>query len=338
MEPQAPVNIKLSLCMIVKDEESTLADCLKSVRAIVDEIVVVDTGSSDSTVQVANQFGARVIPHVWKEDFAEARNISLDAATGNWIIVLDADEEMDEISRGAIDGLLESNPADGYEVTIRNELPRSDVATYEESRIVRLFRNRREYRYRKSIHEQIRMSIESGGGRIAPSSLVIVHHGYARREVQSGVDRSARNLNMLRKALKDSPEDPYLHFQIGSTLMSIGKRDEARMEFDSVLELDYGSLGPAVLDKFYMKISQLALENNEYDRALKFAGESLRYNGQNSISEYVAAIACLSTNRIQEGYGYLLRVRDNPKDSLRLKSQLSELIIACEKALGHLPG
>lgn len=335
MEPQAPVKCKLSLCMIVKNEEEYLPSCLNSVRGIADEIIVVDNGSTDSSVQVANRFGARIISHEWREDFSEARNISLDAATGDWIMVLDADEELAGSSAPAIKSFLERVRADGVEMIIRNELPQTDVAAYDELRIVRLFRNRKEYRYQFLIHEQIRPSIEMRGGRIVPSDFTILHHGYSHTNVQGGVDRAERNLRMLYGALKTSPDDPYLRYQLGSTLMSIGQRDEARKELDLALGLNYEALGPAVLDKLYVKISQLALGKNKYGEALEFARKSLQCNPQNSISGYVAAVSCLSMNQIPEGYGYLLQVRDNPKDSLRLRSQLTELILACEKALGQ---
>ena len=83
----------LSLCMIVKDEESMLANCLKSVNGYVDEIIVVDTGSSDRTVEIAEEHGAKVFHHQWENDFSKHRNQAIGYASGDWILVLDADEE-----------------------------------------------------------------------------------------------------------------------------------------------------------------------------------------------------------------------------------------------------
>ena len=82
----------LALCMIVKDEEAHLGCCLESVKGLVDEIVVVDTGSTDRTVEIARQYGARVFSYGWHDDFAAARNVSLSHAGADWILVLDADE------------------------------------------------------------------------------------------------------------------------------------------------------------------------------------------------------------------------------------------------------
>src|SRR5207253_10332123 len=90
--PPAKPNSKprLSLCMIVKNEERFLRNCLESVKDIVDEMVIVDTGSTDSTPDIAREYGAKVIPHVWKDDFSEARNVSLDHAEGDWVLWLAA--------------------------------------------------------------------------------------------------------------------------------------------------------------------------------------------------------------------------------------------------------
>ena len=92
---QPPRELTLSLCMIVRDEEEMLPGCLAPLRDVVDEIVVVDTGSTDATVEIAESFGARVVHFPWNGSFADARNVSIDAATGDWIMYLDADEHME---------------------------------------------------------------------------------------------------------------------------------------------------------------------------------------------------------------------------------------------------
>lgn len=92
----------ISLCMIVKNEGDSLSQCLKSVRGVVDEIIIVDTGSTDASVQIALSFGAKIIQHPWSGDFAAARNAGLQQAHGQWILVLDGDEELSEESKGEL--------------------------------------------------------------------------------------------------------------------------------------------------------------------------------------------------------------------------------------------
>ncbi len=324
---------KVSLCMIVKNEEASLVNCLESARGVVDEIVIVDTGSSDSSVEIAGRFGAKVVASDWHDDFAEARNVSLDNATGEWILVLDADEEIPEGTRDRIRDAIADGGADGLEMIVRSELPAGDAAKYDDSKIVRLFKNRTEFRYVMPIHEQIRPSIEKAGGKVVRTDLIINHHGYSSTVVQGKGSRAERNLRILREAISKSPAEPYLHYQLGATLMSVGNRDEAFRELKSVLRLDYGKLGAAILDKLYMKIAQLALERNDYAAAIQNADYSLRIEPGNVISMYVAAVAYLSMSRISEGYEYLLRIRSAGSDTLRIGNQLAELIDACEKVL-----
>ena len=110
----------LSLCMIVKDEEEFLSNCLNSVKGIVDEMIVVDTGSSDRTVEIAEYFGARVLSHPFGGDFSEARNASIRKASSDWIRVLDADEEIEQEDAPKIRELIQKEKADGIYFTIQN--------------------------------------------------------------------------------------------------------------------------------------------------------------------------------------------------------------------------
>jgi glycosyltransferase involved in cell wall biosynthesis len=163
----------LSLCLIVRDEEAVLARCLASVAGVADEIVLVDTGSTDATVTIAREHGATVLRHGFDPvDFAGARNVGLAAAAGDFILVLDADETLDPASGPAV-RLLASERADvGYVVTRRN------IATGKTwfDHAVRLFPRRPEYRYRYRVHETIDDSILAAGGRIQRSEIVVEHH------------------------------------------------------------------------------------------------------------------------------------------------------------------
>jgi len=96
----------LSLCMIVKNEEANLSRCLDSVKDIVDEIIIIDTGSTDNTVRIAESYGAKVFSIQWNDDFSEARNASLEKANGKWILLMDADDELAQEDRHKVRDLL----------------------------------------------------------------------------------------------------------------------------------------------------------------------------------------------------------------------------------------
>ena len=115
--------MSLSLAMIVKNEAAHLGHCLDSVQGLVDEIVVVDTGSSDDTVAVARARGAQVTRFDWIGDFSAARNASLAQVTGDWVLVLDADEAIDPVDFPRIRQACAQEQVSGFLVLIRNYLP-----------------------------------------------------------------------------------------------------------------------------------------------------------------------------------------------------------------------
>jgi glycosyltransferase involved in cell wall biosynthesis len=144
----------LSLCMIAKNEARNLQSCLDSVRSVVDEIVLVDTGSSDATYEIAACNDALVIPFDFSfVDFAAARNCALDRATGKWIFVLDADETLEHSGVGKIEEVISRDENCGFYVERHN--PSVDCA-------VRIFPNRKDYRYRGRVHETIDAAILAG--------------------------------------------------------------------------------------------------------------------------------------------------------------------------------
>jgi len=320
--------------MIVKNEEESLPICLESVRQVVDEMIIVDTGSTDSTKKIASKFGARVIDHKWQNDFSKTRNLSLNNASGDWILVLDADEELMKESRDKIRGMIESSDADAFEIIVRSEMPETDMVRFDEIKLLRLFRNKKEFRYSLPIHEQIKPSIVKAGGKIVSSNLIILHHGYAKKVVQGNESRGERNLKILREASSKFPNDPYLSYQIGATLMSTGNRSQAYAELKKVLEMDYSKLTNTILDKLFMKLGQLAVEMNDNQSAIQFAERSLEYNLSNTVSKYVLAIAYLSTNRVMDGYKILLKIKEERDPKINLGNQLEYLITACRGALG----
>jgi len=187
--------------MIARDEEGMLPDCLESVRGEVDEIILVDTGSRDGTAELARSLGARVFSFRWRQDFAAARNASLERAAGDWILMLDCDERLDPASRGLLRQAASSGRQDGYLVHLVN-LP----AGAERWLALRLFRNRPGVRYQGRIHEQLRFT-----GSVAPCDATIHHLGY-----QPGViaerDKRARNKELVEAACAETASgDPGQH-------------------------------------------------------------------------------------------------------------------------------
>src|ERR1700677_545449 len=151
----------LSLCMIVKNEERNLPRCLDSVRGLAGECIVVDTGSTDGTLRIAAGYGAEVVPFDFKiVDFAAARNHALARASGQWILMLDADETLDRAAAPMIEKLVAPEENAGYFLERFNSSSASASPTTDY--VVRLFPNRPDHRYRGRVHETVDASIVYG--------------------------------------------------------------------------------------------------------------------------------------------------------------------------------
>lgn len=214
---------KLSICMIVKNEAENLRRCLPEAMTFADEIIVVDTGSEDDTREVARGFGAKVSDMVWSGDFAAARNESLRLATGEWILVLDADEVL-AVEKGlALKGFIRRALGHVYKVSIYNMATLAYTSLVNQ--MVRLFRNGRGYRYEGTIHEQL-MGEEYPILNIFESELLIFHYGYLPDHVDKK-EKHARNLEILESYLANNPEDHFYIFNYAVELMAQQRWEEA---------------------------------------------------------------------------------------------------------------
>lgn len=256
---------RLTLCMIVRDEADNLERCLRSVESVVDEIVIIDTGSTDETIEIARRFGARVESISWEQDFARARNAGLELAHGEWILQLDADEELclgmegEELLKG-----LAGQECEAYILEIVSRLENGESMRHE---IVRLWRNRKAYRFQGKVHEQILPSIlrHNPNARVELSGLKIVHHGYSQK-VRDQKVKARRNLVMLKTVVQDNPQDLFAQFNLGVSGLQLGNYEEACEVLGGVYDQLKGteSWAPSLVRAY-----ALALERKgELDRAI----------------------------------------------------------------------
>jgi len=210
----------VSLCMLARDEEAFIGKAIKSALALVDEIVVVDTGSRDNTRIIAEGYGARIIDYAWHDDFAAARNAGLAATACDWVLILDCDEQLQSIRPVEFQRLLADPGVAGYRVRMFGAHGSDRCRAFPN---IRLFRSHPDVRYRYPIHEQVAPSLSvhaaATGLVIADSPLVIVHDG-------GGPDQRSRkrdrNLRLLRQAVVDHPQESYFEYQLGSeTLLQL---------------------------------------------------------------------------------------------------------------------
>ena len=237
---------RISLCMIMRDEEEHLARCLTSVQGIVDEIVIVDTGSVDRSIEIAESFGATVLHEEWQGDFATPRNTGIDAATGDWILVLDADEEL--IDGARVRDLLHDEEIEGYclrEVNfIGEELGVESVV----NSAFRLFRNRPAYRYDGALHEQIMGKVDPVGGVCTRFVGIEIHHYGYLEPTSRAKEKTDRNMAIVMEEVARKPTDSFTLFNAGVEFQRIGDHETAlgyfRRSFDELASLKayYASL------------------------------------------------------------------------------------------------
>ncbi|MBD3920672.1 glycosyltransferase [Paenibacillus sp. PR3] len=219
----------LGVHLIVRNEELHLAQCLDSIRQWADELIVVDTGSSDQTVQIAASRGAHIVHMAWADDFAQARNFGIGQARTLWVLVLDADERLaDGTDMLQLRNKLLHSKETAYRVVVESTVERQCIR----HEAVRLFRADQGYRYVGAIHEQLATSV-SGAWRDVDgplSDIRLQHHGYEPGELAR--KRTAeRNGCIIRKLLEGQPDNPFHWYNLGVTLSQQAKAAEASAAF-----------------------------------------------------------------------------------------------------------
>lgn len=305
----------LSLCMIVKNEENMLPQCLDSVRNIVDEIIIVDTGSDDNTINIANQFGAKVIEYTWNDNFADARNESLKHASGKWILYLDADERLHNNSKEIIIDLLNnaSNEIGAFICTIEsNHINLTGNKEFHRGAYPRIFRNYGypEINFVGRVHEQITPSIFKLNKQIAISEIIITHLGYNQsREAMEA--KIKRNYAMLIQHVNDEPLNSYAWYQLGQTLaqMSLVKEAEDAIRF----AISLGKMSNSIYASAAATLAQLTGNKKEFQEALHWAEQSLQKAPNQVYALNIKAYALLYLNKPKEAemvfYEVLKRVK-----------------------------
>ena len=234
---QPAQGLTLSLCMIVRDEQEMLPRCLAAVADAVDEIVVVDTGSRDATIEIARSFGARVIEREWTGSFADARNVSFDAATGDWVMYLDADEVLVREDAPVLRALTGRTWREAFYLCETNYTGVLDAGTAVTHNALRVFRNRPEYRFEGRLHEQIANRLPGYlPERLEASPVRVEHYGYL-GVVRDSRGKAQRNIELLRMQQRESAPTPFLHFNLGSEYAAAGDGPAALAEFERAWSL-----------------------------------------------------------------------------------------------------
>lgn len=221
--------------MIVKNEEKNIKRCLDSIESIADEIIIVDTGSNDETLNICSNYNAKVINHKWNNDFSEARNVSLEYATKDYILFLDADEKISKENLEKLKALLSSKKlAEGYFFRLTNIINGTEVGEYV---VFRFFKNKRKYRFRGKVHEQIANCIQKHNKDkcIENIDIKIYHYGYDPNKVNIE-SKYKRNMGILNTYTEEE-KDAYYFYVLGNEYARITDFKSAIESYEKSLDL-----------------------------------------------------------------------------------------------------
>ena len=330
----------LSLCMIVKNEEENLEKCLSLARPHVDEIVVVDTGSTDGTLEIAKRYADVLDEIEWPGSFSEARNHSLGLANGDYILILDGDEYIESgESWKKIRNSLGVLDIAALILPVRNLLSEKNVVSADMFWQERVLRNHPDIRYHGRVHNQVMESIwahaEQTGRHIARLDAEIIHTGYSLPEEEM-VEKYKTRLDLLR-AEYENPRDEiyraYYAYQLGLIYYIMRQNEEAAKLFNT---LDYDKLTPE--NAFYTRLlgAQTAQRLNDMESALVHCNEMLRINSKEPVGYYLTGVSLLRSSFYKDGMLMLLQaynVNDAADQFIRFvinpKILLEHLVIAC---------
>ncbi len=256
--------IPISVCMIAKNEDNHIEECLKRLRPCKFEVIVVDTGSVDRTVEVAHKYADKVFHFAWCDDFSAARNFSIQQASNDWVLIIDCDEYLENVNLAELEDVLEENSRSMGMITRNNPYIVQGIRSIQSERIGRLF-NRRYCHYEGCIHEQV--CLLTGG---EPDSfeipLTFYHEGYVSESDKRM--RATRNLEMLLHDLALKGPSPYIYFQLGQNYISLNDLEKAAHYYQKGLELNADPRS-AFVQSMAETYGYCLVELAKYDLAMK---------------------------------------------------------------------
>lgn len=240
--------LPISICIIAKNEEQHIEECLNSLKHYHCEIVLVDTGSTDKTLEIASKYTNNIYHFDWVNDFSAARNFAISKASNDWILSIDCDEYVEKIDEPALQKLMNQCPQSAGRILIRNRLTEHGQVSYEQVRVTRFF-NRKYFHFEGAIHEQVErldaLLSDSADAYVGakspkqtyPAPITVLHVGYDGSEEEMRA-KSLRNIELLEQELQRTGPDAYLYYQLGQSCMKLKNHKKAYEWFNLGLSMD----------------------------------------------------------------------------------------------------
>ncbi len=259
----------LSVCLIVKDEQKFISDCIEKVLPFADEIVVVDTGSTDDTKEILKKYDCKVYDYTWCNDFSKARNYSTEMASNDWVLILDADEHVSSFDKDAINKFInnKSNINRVGKIAVKSYFGDS-IANFKTHMLARLY-NRTVFHFEMPIHETIvpisKTTKISMSNVYADLPIEVQHYGYL-TEVNDEKQKDLRNMILLEKHLETN-FDGFLVQQLACCYNNLGRLDDAIKVIDTIIDLPEVQSSVYFAEVVNVKLTAL-ITLNKFDEAL----------------------------------------------------------------------
>ena len=322
--------------MITKDEEAFLEQCLNSVKEMVDEIIVVDTGSTDKTKEIARKFRAKVFDFKWVDDFSAARNESIKHATKDWVLVLDADEFIEKKDLNKIKNQIENAEKDivafqleqrsyinnFFEGAVKNDSDFKlvkDYPFYIPNLLVRLFKNNTGLYFRHRVHELIENSIIEKNLKYRKIDAILHHFGSVKDE-ELITERAKQYSKIILKQLQEEPENERYNYQ--AARMYLGRNDSSNA-------LKYFKKTARVNPRYKLVFSEIAkiyLQMNDKNRAIEYFKKSVKHNPDNPSPANNLAVVYMSIGKAKEAKKILEEQLKKYPDNKALKYNYNEIL------------
>ncbi|SCY05592.1 Tetratricopeptide repeat-containing protein [Lachnospiraceae bacterium XBB2008] len=228
------MDMDISVCIIARNEDNHIEECLKRLRPCKFEVIVVDTGSIDRTMELAKKYTDNIYQFTWCSDFSAARNFSIEKATNDWILIIDCDEYLENVNLLDIHRVMKDNPDKIGLIQRNNPYTIQGVKSIVSERIGRLF-NRKYCHYEGSIHERV-MPIDGSAPEYIEVPFTIYHEGYVTESDKR--TRATRNLEMLIADLRENESDPYTYYQLGRNYVFMNDHVKAIEYYEQGLKMD----------------------------------------------------------------------------------------------------
>lgn len=298
----------LSVCIISRNEERCIEKCIKSVKKIADEIILVDTGSEDNTVNIAMNLGAKVIKARWNNDFSEIRNISINHAVMEWILILDCDEELKNGEEEKLQALIK-NKSDyiGYYIKIQNII---NNRVNEEHSIFRLFKNNKKYKFKGRLHEEIVNSIIEieGKEKIGISNIQVLHYGYDYSIVDIN-EKSNRNLNILLSYNKKD-KNGYYYYVLGNEFARINNNSKAINNYKKSLNFSNEDIGKVYYPYLLVNLCKILYKERQYLLCISIIDEFIKKISDLKDLYFIRFLCCIECMKIDEAKKSLKKYLD----------------------------